>query len=108
MIVMLMESPQGVPSLLVILEPMNLAKLQTGDGAIKIDLKALGVMQAELLIDFTPDLQYFADEVSRREIQTGDRLAALLKECLVRPNVTERPRHAPVVLDLGVNKEDQH
>lgn len=96
---------EGAPdSLLVLLEPGNLAKLQLGQAITKDMSEFLpGVTPGtNLVIGFCPDVQFVADRV-----KAGDSFFEALKASMDRPEVFLRPDHAEDIIQLPL-KEGNH
>jgi hypothetical protein len=84
-------------SLLFVLEPGNIAKLELGQPIVKKlhELMPEFAEDAELIICLCPDVAYVAERV-----RAGDDLADALEKAMKRPAVYVRPEQAEAVEKL--------
>jgi hypothetical protein len=85
-----MQAKGGGESLLILLEPGNVAKLQLGEPIVK-DLKEFlpDFPPLEIVIGYCPDVQFVSAQV-----KAGMPFAEALQKSLDRPEVYVRPHEA--------------
>lgn len=95
MIVAKMGKESPGESLLFILEPGNIAKLQLGQPIVKNLHEFLPELpvNSEIVIALCPDVQYLADRV-----KAGDDFVTALGKAMKRPDVYVRPQDAETVV----------
>lgn len=95
MIVARMEKEDGQPSLLLLLEPGNIGKLQLGQPIIKNLKQFMPDLEQdiEIVIGYSPDVQFVADQVA-----AGESFLDAVSKSMKRKEVYVRPAQAEAVV----------